>query len=229
MINIFQKVPPGPPSTARQGFALPFVMGVVAVAVPLLLLYSMMSGSQTKEAVHFHERLTTETIAWSGIQAGIGRLQGDGAGQFFSGTLSGGNYAVSIQPLGTGMASQSIFHIFSSAQRGKYTYTFVVKCEQFPRDPAAPSVPNLVLPRDFWGTTEAYDISQAFDCNALVNLAGADSLAWFASVEGELSCNNPTYTGYFQSKASALPAELQPIWNDVVNALVAERAGAVTN
>ena len=211
----------------HQGFALPFVLGAIAVFVPLLVLYSMLGGSQTRQAVHFHKRLTTETIAWAGIQAGIGRLQNDGGPQFFSGNLSGGHFSVSIQPLGTGMASQSIYNVFSSSQRGRFTYTFLVKCEQFPRDPAQPALPNLVIPRDFWGTSEPYDISQAMDCNALINLRGSDVMAWLGTIDFELDNSDGAYLAAMNAKTPSLPPEIKTHWSTICQNLIQEKAGVV--
>jgi len=204
-----------------------FALGVVAVMVPLLILFSMIGGSQAKQAVHFHERITTEAISWSALEAGIAKLQASGGADLFTGTISDGDYQVSLNPTGIGMASQTIFNVYAKGWKGNNQNIFMTCFEQFPRSVSAPSEPNLVITHDFWGTVQPYDITQAFDCVAIQNARGADYLAWEQAIAFELSKSGSEYRTLMQGKGAglppALPAEIVARWPAIVEVLVAQK------
>jgi hypothetical protein len=204
--------------------ALLLVMGVVAVMIPLLIFFSMIGGAHTRQAVHHHERMTTEAGAWSGIEAGLARLQGNGGAQQFTGTLSRTDFTVYLNPTGVGMASQTMFQIFGKSVLGRYQYVFMVACEQFPRSLVAPSDPNVVVPHDFWGTVEPYDITQAADCSSIENARGLDLLARETALTYELSTPAANYQTEMLGKATGLPPELRARWNDIALVLVQQKA-----
>lgn len=207
-----------------RGVAMFFVLGVVVVMVPLLLLFSMMSSSQAKQAMHFHDRMTTEAIAWSALEAGIAKLQASGGADLVTGSLDEGDYQISLNPTGTGLASQTLFNVFAKGQKGNFTYTYMTCCEQFPRPAANPSEPNQVITHDFWGTVQAFDITQAFDCVAIQNARGADYLGWEHTMTFEQENTDGEYRAILVGKASGLPPEVATRWNDIVDVLAQQKA-----
>ncbi|NLI77518.1 MAG: hypothetical protein GX442_13880 [Candidatus Riflebacteria bacterium] len=201
-----------------------FVLGIVAVMVPLLLLFSMIGSSQAKQAMHFHDRITTEAIAWSALEAGIARLQASGGADLVSGSLSEVDYQFSLNPTGTGMASQALFNVFARSQKGPFTYIYLTVCEQIPRSPLAPADPNPVITHDFWGTVQNYDITQAFDCVAIANARGADYLEWERTVTYEQDRTDAEYRAALLGKASGLPPEVAANWSAIVDELARQKA-----
>ncbi len=212
------------PRTGSRGVAMFFVMGVVAVMIPLLLLFSMLGSSQAKQAVHFHDRITTEAISWSALEAGIAKLQASGGADLVTGNLSDVDYQFSLNPTGLGMASQSLYNVFSRSQKKNFTYVYMTCCEQFPPPLAAPSDPNPVITHDFWGTVQNYDITQAFDCVAIQNARGADYLEWERTVTFEQEKSDVDYKAVFQGKAPGLPPEIASRWNAIVDELTKQKA-----
>lgn len=216
--------PPVPRLRPTRGVAMFFVLGVLGVMVPLLLLFSMLSSSQAKQAMHFHDRTTTEAIAWSAIEGGIAKLQASGGADLVTGSLAEGEYQISLNPTGTGLASQTLFNVFGKGQKGNFTYIYMTCCEQFPRSPSAPADPNQVITHDFWGTVQAFDIAQAFDCVAIQNARGADYLAWERTMTFEQEKTDGEYRATMLGKAPGLPSEVATRWNEIVEVLARQKA-----
>ncbi len=214
--------PKCPLPRSTRGVAMFFVLGVVAVMIPLLLLFSMLSSSQAKQAMHFHDRITTEAIAWSALEAGIAKLQASGGADLVSGSLSEVDYQFSLNPTGTGMASQTVFNVFARSQKGNFTYIFMTVCEQFPRP--TPSAPNPVITHDFWGTVQNFDITQAFDCVAIQNARGADLLEWERTYTFEQDRTDAEYRATLLGKGGDLPPEVASRWSAIVDELARQKA-----
>ena len=200
------------------------VMGLLMVTVPLVLFLSSLGSSQARQAMHFHERLSTEACAWSAAEAGISRLQNktDEAAETYSGTMQNIDIAYTLSPTGMGMANQTLFNVFGAAKTGQYNFTFMVSSEQFPL--VAPATTRLVIPHHFWGSVEPYDIRNAADCLSMENQRGADLLALESTRVYEMTNLPAAYRTAMAAKQAQLPTEVASRWSDIVNTLVAQKA-----
>ncbi|HOT28817.1 MAG TPA: hypothetical protein PLU72_11555 [Candidatus Ozemobacteraceae bacterium] len=206
----------------RRGIALMVVLGLLAVMGPLVFFLSSFGSSQTRQAVHYHERLSTEAVAWSAIEAGIANLQGGGGAGTYNGTIQGLQMTYSLNPTGMGMASQTLYNVFGRSTSPGQQYAFLVNCEQYPVSPPTPG--NLVIPHHFWGTLQPFDITYAPDCLSMENARGVDLLALEQTRAYELGTTQIAYRAEMTAKQAQLPAELAAIWPSVTDVLVAQKS-----
>lgn len=206
----------------RKGIALFLVLGLTAVFIPVLLYLSQTGSSQVKLAMKYHEVHQSEAAAIAGTNSGLSRLRGNMTGlQQLTNLLIGEiAYDLTIQPTGTGILTQNLYHLFSKCVKGQHTFILMSDAEQLYPDP---DPPVTVIPHDTWNTIEPYDINLAADVTSMENLRGQDVLSYEAAKNYEKSVTKPVYSSEMQSKKAKLPPELKASWDDIVANLEKEK------
>lgn len=209
-------------TTERKGIALFLVLGLTAVFVPVLLYLSQTGSSQVRLAMKYHEVHQSEAAAIAGANSGLSRLRGNMTGlQQLTNLLIGEiAYDLTIQPTGTGILTQNLYHLFSKCAKGQHTFILMSDAEQMYPDP---DPPVTVIPHDTWNTIEPYDINLAADVTSMENLRGQDVLSYEAAKNYEKSVSKAAYSSEMQSKKSKLPTELKDGWDDIVTILEKEK------
>lgn len=206
----------------RKGIALFLVLGLTAVFVPVLLYLSQTGSSQVRLAMKYHEVHQSESAAIAGVNSGLSRLRGNMTGlQQFTNLLIGEiAYDLTIQPTGTGILTQELYHLFSKCTKGQHTFILMSDAEQMYPDP---DPPVTVIPHDTWNTIEPYDINLAADVTSMENLRGQDVLSYEETMNYEKSVSKAAYASELMSKLKRLPTELQGDWANVVAILEKEK------
>lgn len=207
---------------ARSGVAIVMVVGLVAIMMPVLFMLSRIGSSQTQLAIKYHENLLTETVAFSGSNSGLSRLQGNIRGyQNLPDEMSGENkYGLNLRPTGMGFFGQTMYFLLSSAAIKNHSYTLMAEAEQFQPEPAPPV---LVISRDYWNTVEPYEISLMADVLGMQNYRGIDLLRLEETRTYERKSTDLQYRDEMTAKKPRLPAELQTVWDAMVVTLVEEK------
>lgn len=209
-------------SNERKGIALFLILGLTAVFVPVLLYLSQTGSSQVRLAMKYHEVHQSEAAAIAGNNSGLSRLRGNLSGlQQLTNLLIGEiAYDLTIQPTGTGLLNQELYHLFSKCAKGQHTFILMSDAEQMYPDP---DPPVTVIPHDTWNTIEPYDINLAADVTSMENLRGQDILSYEATKNYEKSVSKAAYSSELMSKRGKLPTELQTGWADIVAVLEKEK------
>lgn len=206
----------------RHGVAMVMVIGLVAIMMPVIFMLSRIGGSQTQLAIKYHENLVAETVAFSGCNAGLSRLQGNLRGyQDLPDEASGENkYALNLRPTGMGFFGQTLYFMLTNSRIKSHNYTLMAEAEQFKPDPAPPV---LVIAHDYWNTVEPYEISLMADVLSMQNYRGVELLRLEETRTFERKSTIEQYKTEMQSKKIRLPAEIQPTWDKIVPTLVDEK------
>ncbi len=209
-------------SNDRKGIALFLVLGLVAVFVPVLLYLSQTGSSQVRLAMKYHEVHQSEAASIAGTNSGLSRLRGNMTGlQQLTNLLIGEiAYDLTIQPTGTGILTQNLYHLFSKCAKGQHTFILMSDAEQLYPDP---DPPVTVIPHDSWNTIEPYDINLVADVTSMENLRGQDILSYEAVKNYEKSVSKSAYSSELLSKQGKLPTELQADWTNIVTILEKEK------
>jgi hypothetical protein len=207
---------------SRQGMAMMLVIGLVAIVIPLLFLFSRLGSSQIKLAQKYQENLLAESIAFSGTKAGYSRLKGNirGYQDLPEEVIGDHEYALNILPTGEGFFSQDLYYIMSSSKIKKHNYTLMGEAEQYEPQP---SPPVLVITRDFWHTVEPYEINQMADVLSMQNYRGLDLLRFEETKQFEATTSPDNYRAELAMKERFLPKELKDDWSSIVQVLVEEK------
>lgn len=198
------------------------VIGLIAIMMPILFMLSRTGSSQTQLAIKYHENLLTETVAFSGSNSGLSRLQGNIRGyQNLPDETSGGEkFALNLRPTGQGFFGQTMYFLLTSAEIKNHSYTLMAEAEQFQPDPAPPV---LVIARDYWNTVEPYEINLMADVLGMQNYRGIELLRLDETRDYEKTSTSQQYTDEMKSKKAKLPAALQTDWDNIVVTLLAEK------
>ena len=198
------------------------VIGLVAIMMPVIFMLSRIGGSQTQLAIKYHENLVAETVAFSGSNAGLSRLQGNLRGyQDLPDESSGAEkYALNLRPTGMGFFGQTLYFLLTSARIKSHNYTLMAEAEQFKPEPAPPV---LVISRDYWNTVEPYEISLMADVLGMQNYRGIELLRLEETRAFERSSTESAYRLQMQNKQSRLPSDIRSDWATIVETLVSEK------
>jgi len=209
-------------SLPRQGVAMVMVIGLVAVMMPIIFMLSRLGSSQTQLAFRYHENLVAETVAFSGSNAGLSRLQGNLRGyQHLPDESSGSEkYALNLRPTGMGFFGQTLYFMLTNARIKTHNYTLMAEAEQFKPEP---DPPVLVIARDYWNTVEPYEISLMADVLGMQNYRGSELLRLEETRKFERESNEALYRREMQSKKVKLPSEIRSEWDEITEALVGEK------
>jgi len=101
--------------STRKGVAMVMVIGLVAIMMPVIFMLSRIGGSQTQLAIKYHENLVAETVAFSGSNAGLSRLQGNIRGyQDLPDETSGEEkFSLNLRPTGAGFFGQTLYFLLT--------------------------------------------------------------------------------------------------------------------
>jgi hypothetical protein len=206
----------------RRGVAMVMVIGLVAIMMPVIFMLSRIGGSQTKLAMKYHENLIAETVAFSGSNAGLSRLQGNLRGyQDLPDEGSGEHkFSLNLRPTGMGFFGQTLYFLLTNAKVKTHNYTLMAEAEQFKPDPAPPV---LVISRDYWNTVEPYEISLMADVLGMQNYRGMELLRLEETRTFERKSTEQQYKSELQAKKPRLPEEMRQNWDKVVTTLVSEK------
>lgn len=207
---------------ARKGIALFLVLALVGIFVPVLMYLSQTGSSQVRLAMKYHEIHQSESAAIAGTNSGLCRLRGNLTGlQQLTNLLIGDiAYDLTIQPTGTGILTQNMYHLFSKCAKGRHTFILMSDAEQMYPDP---DPPVSVLSHDSWNTVEPYDINLAADVTSMENLRGQDILSFEIAKNYEKSVTKSAYSSEFLSKKSKIPKEVKNDWDAIVSILEQEK------
>ncbi len=213
---------PRQPETPRKGVAMVMVIGLVAIMMPVIFMLSRIGGSQTQLAIKYHENLVAETVAFSGSNAGLSRLQGNIRGyQDLPDETSGEDkFSLNLRPTGAGFFGQTLYFLLTRAKIKTHNYIMMAEAEQFKPEPAPPV---LVISRDYWNTVEPYEISLMADVLSMQNYRGMELLRLEETRTFERKSTEPQYKSEMSGKKSSLPAFLQTDWDSIVTTLVSEK------
>ncbi len=208
--------------STRKGVAMVMVIGLVAIMMPVIFMLSRIGGSQTQLAIKYHENLVAETVAFSGSNAGLSRLQGNIRGyQDLPDETSGEEkFSLNLRPTGAGFFGQTLYFLLTRARIKTHNYIMMAEAEQFNPEP---SPPVLVISRDYWNTVEPYEISLMADVLSMQNYRGMELLRLEETRTFERKSTEQQYKGEMSGKKSSLPAPLQTDWDSIVTALVNEK------
>ncbi|HNX78149.1 MAG TPA: hypothetical protein PLM07_15265 [Candidatus Rifleibacterium sp.] len=206
----------------RHGVAMVMVIGLIAIMMPVIFMLSRIGGSQTQLAIKYHENLVAETVAFSGSNAGLSRLQGNIRGYQDLPDESSGEekYALNIRPTGAGFFGQTLYFLLTNAKIKSHNYTLMAEAEQFKPEPTPPV---LVISRDYWNTVEPYEISLMADVLSMQNYRGMELLRLEETRTFERQSTLDQYKSEMQAKKLRLPAEIQSGWDKIVTTLVDEK------
>ncbi|MBF0547813.1 MAG: hypothetical protein HQM08_25470 [Candidatus Riflebacteria bacterium] len=147
------------------------------------------------------------------MELGIAKLMDNGSETSLISQIGNINYGLLISPQGEGFIGQKNFMIFSqSLSKDFITYTFMVSCEQSPKDPLAPTDPNAVITREFWGTNDRIDISNAAHLGGMMNSRGVDLLKFDENRKFEQERDDNEYKRFLFTKEDSLPIQLKSRW-----------------
>lgn len=210
------------PEAPRKGVAMVMVIGLVAIMMPIIFMLSRIGGSQTQLAVKYHENFVAETVAFSGSNAGLSRLQGNIRGyQDLPDETSGEDkFSLNLRPTGAGFFGQTMYFLLTRARIKTHNYIMMAEAEQFKPEPAPPV---LVISRDYWNTVEPYEISLMADVLSMQNYRGMELLRLEETRTFERKSTEQQYKSEMSGKKSSLPAPLQTDWDAMVTALVSEK------
>jgi len=208
--------------STRKGVAMVMVIGLVAIMMPVIFMLSRIGGSQTQLAIKYHENLVAETVAFSGSNAGLSRLQGNIRGyQDLPDETSGEEkFSLNLRPTGAGFFGQTLYFLLTRARIKTHNYIMMAEAEQFNPEP---SPPVLVISRDYWNTVEPYEISLMADVLSMQNYRGMELLRLEETRTFERKSTEQQYKSEMDSKKSSLPVPLQTDWDSIVTALVSEK------
>lgn len=206
----------------RRGVAIVMVIGLIAIMMPILFMLSRIGSSQIQLAHKYSENLLTETVAFSGSNSGMSRLQGNIRGyQNLPNETSGGeSFALNLRPTGQGFFGQTLYFLLTSAAIKNHSYTLMAEAEQFQPDPAPPV---LVISRDYWNTVEPYEINLMADVLGMQNYRGIELLRLEETRTFERESTALQYVDEMKAKKARLPAGLQTDWDGIVVTLSAEK------
>lgn len=206
----------------RRGVAIVMVIGLLALVIPLLFMLSQIGSSDIKLAKKFHENLLTESVAFSGANAGFSRLKGNlrGYQDLQNQSIGQHSYDLNLRPTGEGFFKQELYYLLTNSKVGQHNYAIMAEAEQFHPEP---SPPVLVITHDYWNTVEPYEINIMADVLSMQNYRGLEMLRLDETREYERNLSEGEYVKEMQAKRGLLPAEVASAWSEVVNRLANEK------
>ncbi|MBF0407102.1 MAG: hypothetical protein HQM10_07100 [Candidatus Riflebacteria bacterium] len=207
----------------RKGMAIYVAVAISVIVAIMVGFLAIISGSQIRQSLHFQEHAAIESTAWAALELGIAKLMDNASATAVNGQIRSIYFGLLISPMGTGFLNQKNYMLFAQSLSERVSYSYIVSCEQFPRDPVTSPDPNVVISREFWGTNDKVDISNAAHCEATMNGRGADLAEFDENRKFEQERTDSEYETFLLTKTSKLPSKIKTNWQSLYVPILKDR------